>query len=120
MTASTVHDVSFQTEISVKVTNTGPVVGSEVVQVYVTLPDIGLTTPALQLRGFAKAKNVNPGQSQAVKIHLDKYAVSFWDTRRNLWAAKAGTYGLSVGRSSASLSLEGSLVLEKDLEWSGL
>lgn len=120
VSAPTAHDTTFQLSVSVRLTNTGPVAGSEVVQVYVTLPDVGLTTPRLQLRGFAKAKDVDPGKSAVVTVHLDKYAVSFWDSRRNVWAAKAGKYSLAAGKSSADLSLEGAFELEKDFEWSGL
>lgn len=102
------------------VKNDGAVSGSEVVQVYVSLPEINLTTPRLQLRGFAKARNVGPGASATVSVTLDKYAVSYWDAGAGAWRAVAGTYGIHVGKSSAEMELEGSFVLEKGFTWSGL
>lgn len=102
------------------VTNDGAVSGSEVVQVYVSLPEINLTTPRLQLRGFAKARNVAPGASARVSVTLDKYAVSYWDVVVDAWRAVAGTYRVYVGKSSAEMELEGSFVLEKGFTWKGL
>lgn len=110
----------FALDVSVKVTNMGSVAGSEVVQFYVVLPDIGLTTPSLQLRSFAKVKDLEPGQSKTTTVQLDKYAVSYWDTRRNAWVAKAGKYGLAVGRSSEDIVLEGEFGLQNEFEWNGL
>lgn len=87
---------------------------------YVTLPDIGLATPALQLRGFAKAKDIAPGATTHVSVSLDKYAVSFWDTPKNAWTVQPGTYGVAVGRSSSDILLLGVFVLESGFEWAGL
>ena len=106
--------------VSVKVTNTGPVAGSDVVQVYISMPDFGLTTPRLQLRGFAKARDVAPGQSAVVTVHLDKYAVSYWDTLVQQWRAIPGTYGVHVGKSSAEMVLESEFKLETGFTWSGV
>ncbi|KIP12383.1 glycoside hydrolase family 3 protein [Phlebiopsis gigantea 11061_1 CR5-6] len=113
------HDPPYFS-LSIRVTNTGPVVGSEVVQVYVTLPDIGLTTPRLQLRGFAKARDVAPGQSTHVTVGLDKYAFAFWDVRKGRWAVKKGRFEISVGRSCVDLPLSAAIELENDMEWTGI
>ncbi|KAG6910876.1 hypothetical protein DXG01_006559 [Tephrocybe rancida] len=108
----------FAIEIDVTVKNEGSVAGSEVVQVYVTLPDIGLTTPRLQLKGFGKAKDVTPGESSTVTIKLNKYAVSFWDTERNAWHAAAGQYAMHIGPSSVDLPLKLTYDLQKSFNWS--
>ncbi|KAI0373363.1 glycoside hydrolase family 3 protein [Pilatotrama ljubarskyi] len=111
---------SFSVQVRARVTNTGSLTGSEVVQVYVSLPDIGLTTPRLQLRGFAKARDLQPGKSTEVTITLDKYAVSFWDTRGQQWKAIPGAYGVHVGRSSQDIVLQGEYTLEAGFTWIGL
>ena len=110
----------FELDVSVSVTNTGSVAGSEVVQVYISLPDFGLTTPRLQLRGFAKARDIAPGQSKVVTVKLDKYAVSWWDTRGQQWKAVPGSYGIHVGKSSAEMVLESAFSLEQGFTWKGL
>ncbi|KAH9951408.1 glycoside hydrolase superfamily [Amylocystis lapponica] len=114
------HGPAFELDVSVTVKNTGTVTGSEVVQLYVTLPDVGLTTPKLQLRGFSKARNLAPGSSEKVVIRLDKYAVSFWDTVEDAWSARAGTYTIAIGKSSAEIVLEQSFELKEDFAWNGL
>lgn len=111
-------DLEF--EVAIKVTNTGSVAGSEVVQVYVSLPEFGLTTPRLQLRGFAKARDLAPGESAIVTVKLDKYAVSWWDTRGQQWKAVPGTYGIHAGKSSTEIVLESEFVLENGFTWVGL
>ncbi|KAF8652748.1 hypothetical protein AX16_004245 [Volvariella volvacea WC 439] len=112
------EDINFQVDVTVK--NEGPRIGSEVVQLYVAYPELGITHPELQLKGFAKARDILPGQTQNLSIKLDKYALSFWDARQGAWVAKAGRYGLFVGQSSDSFSLQGSLELTKTFFWSGL
>ncbi|KAI0350104.1 glycoside hydrolase family 3 protein [Trametes cingulata] len=111
---------SFGVRLQVTVTNTGALVGSEVVQVYISLPEIGLTTPRLQLRGFAKARELEPGESRQVTVALDKYAVSFWDTRNQRWKAPSGVYGVHVGRSSQDIVLQGEFTLGTGFSWVGL
>lgn len=114
------HNEALTFSVAVTVTNEGPVAGSEVVQIYMTLPDNGLTTPKSQLRGFGKAKDLKPGKSESVAIHLDKYAVSFWDAARNVWSVRAGTYDILVGKSSDNIVLKGALKLNENFEWVGL
>ncbi|KAF7964680.1 hypothetical protein HWV62_4193 [Athelia sp. TMB] len=120
VSAPTTSDASFCVSVSVDITNTGSVSGSEVVQAYVSMPDVGVTTPRLQLRGFGKAKNLAPGASQTVTIQLNKYAVSFWDTPIHAWTAKAGTYSIHIGTSSGNLPLQATFDLRESFEWNGL
>ncbi|KAF9459562.1 glycoside hydrolase family 3 protein [Collybia nuda] len=114
------HDEAFTVEVTVTVRNEGAVAGSEVVQVYITYPDIGLRTPKLQLKGFSKAHDLAPHASKAVSITLDKYALSFWDAERNIWHAAAGEYVISVGASSEELQQRQSFTLNRSFFWSGL
>ena len=107
-------------DVMVTVKNTGSVPGSDVVQLFITAPETGLTTPKRQLRGFTKAKDLAPGNSQTMTIRLDKYAVSYWDVTRNAWKADAGRYQVLIGKSSSDIVLEGAFELEKDFSWVGL
>jgi beta-glucosidase len=111
---------SLFAQINVTVKNEGDRTGSEVVQLYVSLPEIGLTTPKLQLRGFAKANNVTKGSTAKVTITLDKYAFSFWDDLQNCWKVPAGKYGVHVGVSSDNLSLHDTIELKETFTWKGL
>jgi len=113
-------DLSFSLTVSVNVRNTGDVEGSEAVQLYISLPDAGVTSPRRQLRAFGKARQVQPGKKQVVTMALDKYAVSFWDTMINAWKIYPGVYGVHVGSSSDDMSLHGSFQLKEGYEWNGL
>ncbi|KAL0947223.1 hypothetical protein HGRIS_013340 [Hohenbuehelia grisea] len=107
-------------EVLVEVKNEGNVVGSEVIQVYVTCPTGGFTTPRRQLKGFAKARDVVAGQKRTVRIALDKYAFSIWNSERGHWNALAGEYVVEVGTSCEDIALKGSLKLEEGFVWTGL
>lgn len=110
----------FSVEISLSVTNSGPVVGSEVAQVYVSLPKGHLTHPLQQLRAFKKVKDITPGETEDVKLTLDKYAVSYWDDVINRWRADKGVYTVRVGGSSDKTEEETTFEVEKAFEWTGL
>lgn len=114
------YDEHIQVVLDVTVKNTGERMGSEVVQVYVTYPNIGLTTPALQLKGFAKAHSIQGKQSKGVVIKLDKYAFSFWDETKKCWDVGAGKYLISVGSSSDDLVMSQEFQLERSFQWRGL
>jgi beta-glucosidase len=104
----------------VKVTNAGSTEGSTVVQVYMGLPDDGITHPILQLRGFIKAKDLAPGESKAVEIKLDKLAFAYWDEPKSQWKVLKGEYTVKVGQSSEDLPLKSKVKVEKQVVWKGI
>ena len=53
--------------MTVTVTNTGPVAGAEVVQVYVRDVEASVARPVRELKGFAKV-SLEPGESRQVTI----------------------------------------------------
>ncbi|KIM49903.1 glycoside hydrolase family 3 protein [Hebeloma cylindrosporum] len=117
----TVKNREFHLSTSVKVTNTGSVSGSEVVQLYISLPTTSnLTHPNLQLKGFAKAYDLAPGTSQILDIALDKYAVSYWSELNDAWTVEKGAYVVKVGTASDRLSLEATFEVKNGFEWAGL
>ncbi|TFK42861.1 glycoside hydrolase family 3 protein [Crucibulum laeve] len=120
LTNTSRSDDSIVVEVTVKVNNKGERTGSEVVQLYVSYPDIGVTTPSLQMKAFAKARSVPPGCSSTVEMVLDKYAFSIWDEGRAAWYAAAGKYRIHVGRNSHEMVLEREFILEKPFTWRGL
>lgn len=97
--------------VKATVRNTGPRTGSEVVQVYVTLPagadSVGAKQPPKRLVGFKKVE-LAAGASQDVTITIDPSAsnhpLSVWSTTYNQWITPAGTYTVSVGNSSRNLT----------------
>jgi beta-glucosidase len=113
----------FRLAVSLTVENVGNVTGSEVVQVYVSLPATsGLTHPMLQLKGFAKVRDLVPGgkERRDVEVVLDKYAVSYWNDVVDAWMVEKGVYRVEVGTGSDCLSLGATFEVVKGFEWSGL
>ncbi|KAF8555424.1 glycoside hydrolase family 3 protein [Imleria badia] len=121
LSAPVVADGEFSLTATVKVTNTGSVAGSEVVQLYVSMPKTSeVTHPPRLLRAFGKVRDLAPGVSERVVLALDKIAVSYWDDLIEHWVIERGEYGVSVGPSSDVLPLTASFVVNKIVEWSGL
>ncbi|KAG6836697.1 hypothetical protein H0H93_004808 [Arthromyces matolae] len=121
LSAPVVENNEFKLTASVTVTNTGSVAGSEVVQLYVVPPSTSsLTHAPLQLKAFAKVRDLQPGASERVQLSLDKYAVSYWEERFSAWAVEKGAYGVKVGSSSDALNLEATFEISKGFEWNGL
>ncbi|KAJ5773338.1 hypothetical protein N7457_008234 [Penicillium paradoxum] len=98
----------FETVLSLKleVTNTGKRTGKAVAQLYVELPSsLGLDTPRLQLRQFEKTKELAPGQSETITLHVTRKDVSVWDVVVQDWKAPVNGQGIKlwVGNSVADL-----------------
>jgi len=121
LSEAVVSNREFSLSATVTVTNTGKLSGSEVVQLYVSMPATSdVTHPPLLLRAFRKVHGLQPGQSEKVTLVLDKYAVSFWEDRIGSWVVDKGEYGVKVGSSCDELPLDGSFVVGKGFEWNGL
>ncbi|THH14189.1 hypothetical protein EW146_g6124 [Bondarzewia mesenterica] len=111
---------NIEVSASVTVVNTGNVIGSEIVQLYTTLPATSeVTHPPLALKAFDKV-TLTSGERKTVKLLLDKYAVSYWNERLERWTVEKGRYKVWVGTSSEDLPLVNSFVIEQAFEWNGL
>lgn len=89
---------------TVKVTNSGKVAGREVVQLYVAAPTGGtLDVPTKELRGFAKTRQLQPGESETLTITFTPYQLSSFDEQSHSWIAPAGTYTALFAASAADI-----------------
>lgn len=114
---------SFELTVSVTVTNTGNLTGSEVVQVYTTIPETSLLTQVpTQLKGFVKVHDLEAGKNTVVNVKLDKYAVSYWEERIGRWVVEPGVYKVRVGGTSVKSenTPETTFEISKGFEWNGL
>ncbi|WP_460682717.1 beta-glucosidase family protein [Nesterenkonia populi] len=87
----------------VTVENTGPRDGSEVVQLYFTLPWAN-RPQAPQLAGFQKV-HLAAGERRRVVLEAPASCLSLWDERRQRRALPPGPAELFVGNSSENLPL---------------
>jgi beta-glucosidase len=88
---------------SLKVTNSGPVAGKEVVQLYVHAPKGTLAKPESELRAFAKTNLLAPGQSQTLTFTLTAADLASYNTAAEAWQTDAGTYTVRAGASSLDI-----------------
>ncbi|HUN33829.1 MAG TPA: glycoside hydrolase family 3 C-terminal domain-containing protein, partial [Trebonia sp.] len=106
-------NASGQATVTAKVTNTGTVAGADVAQLYVGDPAASQDPPK-QLKGFQRV-SLAPGASATVSFPLTIHDLASWSAADNAWEAQAGTYGIYVGDSSASLPLSSSISLAHEL-----
>lgn len=90
-------------EVSCKVSNTGGMEGTEIVELYAS-PASGQPLKPLQLKGFDRVA-LKPGETATVnfKVAVDQLA---WFSDPG-WTISGGDYVFRVGPSSAELPLEG-------------
>ncbi|MGC4106282.1 MAG: glycoside hydrolase family 3 C-terminal domain-containing protein [Thermomicrobiales bacterium] len=98
---------------TIRVTNVGAVAGAEVVQLYVEDVASSLSRPRKELKGFAKV-TLQPGESAAVSIPLDRAAFAAWDDGIHQWHAEAGEFTIHAGASSADIRASVRLTLTED------
>ncbi len=90
--------------VSLTVTNTGSVAGTEIVQLYTAKKNSELFRPAKELKGFARV-TLAPGEKQRITIMLDDKAFRFWNVKTNRWEIEGGEYELLVGASVEDIRL---------------
>ena len=113
------YDVTFT------VTNTGDVAGSETTQVYLSRANVpaGLQSSPLSLAGFAKVKDLAPGEAREVTIHVGERALSYWNTNlkelnvradgtSDKWTVATGERTIYVGAASDNLILSETVTIE--------
>ena len=96
--------VADEQGVSLTVTNTGSVAGTEIVQLYIAKKNSELFRPAKELKGFARV-TLAPGEKQRITIMLDDKAFRFWNVKTNRWEIEGGEYELLVGASVEDIRL---------------
>lgn len=113
-------NISNRIMVSVKVTNTGNVSGKEVVQVYYSAPFGKLDKPAKELCGFAKTKELAPGESEELSVSFAVNDMASFDDKGvvslSAYVLEKGTYNVYVGTDVRTASkIDFSYVLEEDV-----
>ncbi len=103
-------------EVQVTVKNTGSVSGKEVAQVYLRAPKGQLEKPMQELKGFAKTRELKPGESQTLTINIPIRLLASFDEAGSRWLLEAGTYTFAVGNSSRDIALTAPLKLAEYTE----
>jgi beta-glucosidase len=89
--------------VSVNVKNTGAFDGDEVVQAYITYPDME-RMPVKELKAFARVHTVK-GQEATVQLEIPAAELQKWDLQQHTWKLYKGVYKINIGGSSDSFAL---------------
>ena len=110
-------------DVTFTVTNTGSVAGTEIAQVYLGEGEVpeGVQMAKLQLAGYEKVKDLAPGESRIVTVHVGERSLSYWNTDSegisnerggiDKWTLCTGSRMLYVGEASNSLLLEAEVTI---------
>src|SRR5262249_36163695 len=97
--------------VEVKVKNTGPVAGQEVVQLYVHEQRPKVVRPEKELKAFTK-RALKAGEERTVSFQLTRRDFAYYDTFRHDWVVNPGKFEILVGNSSQDLPLRETITLE--------
>ncbi len=104
--------------VRVRLRNTGERAGREVVQVYLSRPETGVTRPARWLAGYALA-DAGPGEVVEVTVDVPARAFRHWSAEHHAWRAEEGAFTVLAGRSAADLPLSAAVLLGTESPTSG-
>jgi beta-glucosidase len=97
--------------VEVKIKNTGPVAGQEVVQLYVHEQRPKVVRPEKELKAFTKIA-LQAGEERTVSFQLTRRDFAYYDTFRHDWVVNPGKFEILVGSSSQDLPLRQTIEVE--------
>ncbi len=97
--------------VSFTLTNTGPVDGAEIAQVYVHQAQSPVARPVKELKGFVKVF-LKKGEARTVTVPLDAAAFSYFKTEKNAFGYDPGRFEVLVGAASDAIKLTGAVQVE--------
>ena len=100
---ASITELGGKIQVSVAVTNTGRYSGKEVMQLYVGAPQGRLGKPAKSLAAFQKTRELQPGETQHIRLRFSIEDVASYDDlgkiQKSAYVLEAGEYELYIGTS---------------------
>ena len=100
--------------VTLRAENIGNFPGKEIAEVYVSVPEGRLDQPEKVLAGFAKTRELAPGESEELTVSFDLRELASYDTEHAVWLLEKGDYAVLAGRSSAQAKPLALLRLDRD------
>ena len=102
-------------DVTVRVSNTGPVSGAEVVQLYAARPQDRLQKEYRSLVGFAKTAVLSPGEAQTLRVSFPLRTLASYDEAASAWVLEKGFHILLTGTSLESAEVCGAVEVTEDM-----
>ena len=97
--------------VTIKVKNTGPRAGDEVVQMYVQHLGSAVERPQLELKGFERV-HIGPGAQKDVVMELKPRDLAYWDTAAHMWRVEKEPIRILAGGSSDKMPVKATLQIQ--------
>ncbi len=96
--------VGDEVVVKTSVKNVGDVAGTEVVEVFVAVPESKVERHVKELKGFARVE-LAPGEEKPVEIRVPAAELKYYDEATNSWVLEHTAYDFKVGASEADEAL---------------
>ena len=97
---------------TVTIANTGNRPGKQVAELYVAAPRGKVFKPVHELKSFAKTRELKPGESQTLRMAVNRKDLASFVEKSSSWVVDAGTYTFQVGFSSQDIQTSASIRLK--------
>lgn len=109
---------NFADKVRIQVKNVGACEGKEVVQVYCQTPQGALGKASRVLCGFAKTRELAPGESQELSVTIPAYCLASYDDsgatgHKSCYVLEAGEYVFYVGENVRDAKKAGAFTLQE-------
>lgn len=108
-----VDPMAGEVRVSATITNTGPVSGREVVQLYIGDPVSAVRRPTRELKGFDKV-SLAPGESVVIQFSLSSRDFAYYDVVTPVWRREGGEFVIEIAASSRDIRLAATISLPDD------
>lgn len=98
-------------ELTITVKNVGKTAGKQVAQVYVKAPKGACEKPAKELKAFAKTRDLQPGESQTLRMTVPRRLLTSFDEAGDQWKGDAGTYTFLFGENVENIKAQAAVKL---------
>lgn len=106
-------------DLKIRVKNIGKTSGKEVVQIYVSAPEVNLAKPAFELKSFKKTRLLEPNESEELTFLIPFENLHSYDEKSASYILEKGLYKVYVGNSSenwqevVSFNIDTKIITEK-------
>lgn len=89
-------------DLTVKIKNTGEMVGKEIIQLYIGDEECSVLRPVKELKDFRKVQLL-PNEEKEVKFTIKPEALQFFDDKQHTWVAEPGKFKAYIAASSSDI-----------------